>query len=273
MVNKNGESRLSLWLQKGYLFLCFAFLYAPIVILMIFSFNESKSRGQWTGFSFKWYQEAFHNEQILSALYNTILIAVLAAVIATIIGTIAAIGLQDLGKVSKYIALEVNYFPVINPDIVTGISLMLLFIFSKIELGFVTLLLAHISFCIPYVVLSVLPKLKQMDNNLYEAALDLGATPMYALRKVILPQIMPGVFTGMLLAFTLSLDDFVVSFFTTGNGVSNLSITIYNMVRRGVSPQINAICTVMFVTVLLLLVIINIRMNREKKQMQKMDRI
>lgn len=250
--------------ERIYLLLIFAFLYAPIVVLMAFSFNESKSRSMWTGFSLKWYEKVFQNSEIMSALYYTLLIAVLSAVIATVIGTISAIGIHSLGKWSKKVALDVNYLPVLNPDIVTGVSLMILFIFINMRLGFLTLLLSHIVFNIPYVIISVLPKLRQLDKNIYEAALDLGATPAYAIRRVVLPQIMPGVITGLLLAFTLSLDDFVISFFTTGSGVTNLSITIYSMTRRGVSPEINAISTLMFVVVLVLLVVINGRMSQDK---------
>lgn len=250
--------------ERIYLLLIFAFLYAPIVVLMAFSFNESKSRSMWTGFSLKWYEKVFQNSEIMSALYYTLLIAVLSAVIATVIGTISAIGIHSLGKWSKKAVLDINYLPVLNPDIVTGVSLMILFIFINMRLGFLTLLLSHIVFNIPYVIISVLPKLRQLDKNVYEAALDLGATPAYAIRRVVLPQIMPGVITGLLLAFTLSLDDFVISFFTTGSGVTNLSITIYSMTRRGVSPEINAISTLMFAVVLVLLVVVNGRMSQDK---------
>ena len=251
--------------ERFYLFLIFTFLYAPIIVLMVFSFNESKSRSMWTGFSLQWYEKVFQNSGIMSALYYTVLLAVLSSVIATVIGTISAIGIHSLGKWPKKVALELNYLPVLNPDIVTGVSLMLLFIFTNMRLGFLTLLLSHIVFNIPYVVISVLPKLRQLDQHIYEAALDLGATPGYAIRKVILPQIMPGVFTGLLLAFTLSLDDFVISFFTTGSGVTNLSIEIYSMTRRGVSPEINAISTLMFAVVLTLLVIVDRRLSRDNK--------
>lgn len=255
--------------EKLYLLLIFAFLYAPIVVLMAFSFNESKSRSVWTGFSLKWYEKVFQNSEIMSALYYTLLLAIFSAVIATIIGTISAIGIHSLGKWGKKLTLDINYLPVLNPDIVTGVSLMILFIFVKMRLGFLTLLLSHIVFNIPYVIISVLPKLRQLDKNIYEAALDLGATPGYAIRRVILPQIMPGVITGLLLAFTLSLDDFVISFFTTGSGVTNLSIAIYSMTRRGVSPEINAISTLMFAVVLVLLVVVNGRMSDEKTASDK----
>jgi len=243
--------------------LVFAFLYAPIVVLIVFSFNNSKSRGNWSGFTFKWYRQLFQDQQIMSALYNTIIIAVVSALVATVIGTAAAIGIHNMKGFKKTVVMNITYLPVMNPDIVTGISLMILFIFLKLELGFITLLLSHITFNIPYVILSVLPKLKQLNKHMYEAALDLGSTPFYAYRKVILPQIMPGVITGLLLAFTLSLDDFIISFFTTGSGVSNLSIVVYSMARRGISPKINALSTLMFVSVLLLLLIVNTRTSKD----------
>jgi len=202
----------------------------------------------------------------MKALYNTVIIAVLSSAIATVIGTAAAIGIHNMKKLKRKIVMNLTYIPVVNPDIVTGLSLMLLFIFTNFRLGFISLLLAHITFNIPYVILSVLPKLKQLDKNLYEAALDLGATPLYAYRKVILPEIMPGVITGLLLAFTLSIDDFVISFFTTGSGVSTLSIIVYSMARRGINPKINALSTLLFITVLLLLVIVNIRTSGEHRK-------
>ena len=252
------------FLKRFYTFIIFFFLYAPIIVLMIFSFNNSKSRAKWDGFTFKWYAELFRDSEILSSLYYTVIIAVISSLVATVIGTIAAIGIHNMSKVKKNIVMNLTYLPVINPDIVTGISLMILFIFIKLDLGFITLLFAHITFNIPYVILSVMPKLKQLNKHIYEAALDLGATPLRAFWKVILPEIMPGVVTGALLAFTLSLDDFVISFFTTGSGVSNLSITIYSMARRGINPKINALSTIMFITVLLLLIIVNKRISAEE---------
>lgn len=214
---------------------------------------------KWDGFSLKWYADLFSDRDIMSALYYTILIAVLSTIIATVIGLITAIGIHDMNKFGKSIIVNISYLPILNPDIVTGISLMMLFVFMKLEPGFLTLLLAHITFNIPYVIFSILPKLRQMNKHLYEAALDLGATPFYAFRKVILPEIMPGVVTGMILAFTLSIDDFVISYFTTGAGVSNLSIIIYSMARVGIKPTINALSTLLFITVLLLLLIVNKR--------------
>ncbi|NLB42039.1 MAG: ABC transporter permease [Clostridiales bacterium] len=254
------------FLKKSYVFLIFSFLYAPILVLVVFSFNESKSRANWEGFTLNWYIELFQDRQIMSALYYTLLISVLSSIIATLIGIIASIGIFSMKKRPQSLVLNVNYLPILNPDIVTGISLMVLFIFAKIPLGFVTMLLAHITFNIPYVILSIMPKLKQMNKHLYEAALDLGATPMEAFWKVILPEIMPGIVTGFLLAFTLSLDDFVISFFTTGSGVNNLSIVIYGMARRGISPKINALSTLMFISVLLLLIIVNLRMSKDNPE-------
>lgn len=251
--------------EKIYMILIFVFLYAPIVTLIIFSFNKNKSRAKWGGFSLKWYESMLSDPSIAKALYYTLIVALLSAVIATIIGTIAAIGISNMRGLYKKTVMNLTYLPVLNPDIVTGIALMLLFIFINLKLGFTSLLLAHITFNIPYVILCVLPKLKQLNKYTYEAALDLGATKSYALTKVILPEIMPGVITGFLLAFTLSLDDFVISYFTTGNGVSNLSITIYTMTKRGVKPEINALSTVMFVTVLILLIIINKRIKSDKE--------
>jgi len=246
-------------INRIYLIIIFVFLYAPVLTLIVFSFNKSKSRGYWGGFTLKWYGELFHDRQVLSSLYNTVIIALLSALIATVAGTAAAVGIHNMKKTVKSFVMNLTYLPVVNPDIVTGISLMILFVFIKLDLGFTTLLLAHITFNIPYVVLSVLPKLKQLNRHMYEAALDLGAKPAYAFFRVILPEIMPGVVTGFLLAFTLSLDDFIISFFTTGSGVSTLSITIYSMARLGISPKINALSTLMFIVVLVLLLIVNKR--------------
>ncbi len=252
------------WLSffKGtYLGLMLAFLYAPIVMLTVFSFSNSKSRATWGGFTFKWYEQLFRNPEILSALTTTLLVAVLSSIIATVIGTLAAIGLYGMRKGIRTLVLNISYLPVINPDIVTGISLMILFIAMRLELGFLTMLMAHVVFNIPYVIFSVMPKLTQMDRNVYEAALDLGATPGMALRRVILPQIMPGVITGLILAFTLSIDDFVISFFTSSS-VQNLSIYIYSAARRGINPSMYALMTLMFATVLSLLLLVNRRTER-----------
>jgi len=248
-------------IQKLYLYLILLFLYAPIIILMIYSFNESKYR-VWTGFSFKWYIELFSDSHIMSALYNTLLVAVVASVLSTIIGTISAIGINSLKKWQKSTVMNITMLPVLNPDIVTGIALMLLFYMAKLPTGRLTLILSHMAFCIPYVILSVLPKLKQADNRTYEAALDLGATPALATWKVTIPEIMPGVITGFLMAFTLSIDDFIISYFTTGPGVENLSILIYNAAKKGVSPSINALSALMFAVIMILLLIINMRTQK-----------
>ncbi len=240
-----------------YLILIFIFLYAPIFALALFSFNDSKSMARWQGFTFKWYQQLFHNDRIISALITTVVVAILASGIATVIGTISAIGIDRMRGPKKAMLLNINYLPVLNPDIVTAIGLMILFIFFNMKLGFLTMLLAHITFNIPYVVLSVLPKLKQLPDNVEEAAMDLGAKPMYTLRKVILPQIKPGIISGFLIAFTMSIDDFIISFFNTGNGVTNLSIEVYSMAKRGIKPEINALTTLMFITVLILLLLSN----------------
>ncbi len=211
----------------------------------------------WSGFTFKWYERLIHNDSIMSALYYTLIVAILSSVIATVVGTISAIGIHKMKSKSRKLVLNINYLPVLNPDIVTAVALMSLFAFVNMEFGFTTMLLAHIMFNIPYVILSVLPKIKQMPQNIEEAAMDLGATPIYALRKVILPQIKPGIVSGFLIAFTMSIDDFIISFFNTGNGVSNLSIEIYGMARRGIKPEINALSTIMFAVVLGLLLLSN----------------
>lgn len=254
---EEGKNMLKRLFSKFYMYLIFAFLYAPIVVLIVFSFNDTRSRSVWKGFTLKWYLELFQDTEVLTALYYTIVIALLSAIISTIIGTIAAIGLSDIPGIKKKVLLNINYLPVLNPDIVTAVSLMTLYKFLKIEFGFATMLLSHITFSIPYVILSVLPKLKQMNVHLAEAAMDLGATPFYALRKVIIPEIKPGIVSGALMAFTLSIDDFVISFFNKGAEVTNLSITVYSMARRGINPVINALSTLMFLGVLIMLIVIN----------------
>lgn len=255
--------------KKLYLFIILLFLYAPIAVMMIFSFNESKQLGHWTGFSLKWYEQLFADSQIMNALGTTLVVALLASAIATVVGTVTAIGLHDYGKFSKSLIMNITYVPVVNPDIITGLSLMLLFMFVKMKLGFLTMLIAHVVFCIPYVIFSVMPKLRQVNFSRYEAAQDLGATPSQALRKVIIPELMPGIISGFMLSFTLSIDDFVVSFFTTGNGVTNLSTIIYSMTKRGINPKLNALSTIMFLAVLILLIAINLYQSRGKKKRDK----
>jgi len=250
--------------KKLYLGLIVFFLYAPILVLIVFSFNDSRSQAYWAGFTLHWYVELFNDPQIMRAIRNTLLIAVFSTFAATAIGSAAAVGISKLGRRSRGVIMGVTQLPVMMPDIVTGLSLRMLFIFvirlvGAGNLGFGTLLLSHITFNVPYVILSVIPKLKQMDGNLYEAALDLGSTPFNAFIKVILPEVWPGVVTGALLAFTLSVDDFMVSFFTTGSGVTNLSIQIFSMARRGVNPRINALSTLIFIVIMVLLFLIHKR--------------
>ncbi len=253
------------FIKRFYLGLVLAFLYIPIVVLIVQSFNAGKSRAKWEGFSFRWYEELFHDPNIMNALVITLAIAVLAALFSTILGTFAAIGIHAMKRRPQNLMLTLNNIPMTMPDIVTGISLMLLFIFTQVERGFVTMLLAHITFDVPYVILSVMPKLKQMNKHSYEAALDLGATPMYALFHVILPEVMPGVITGAMLAFTLSLDDFTISYFTTNPLVQNLSTLIYSQARKGIKPTMNALSALMFVALLVLLLVVNKRSSDEEK--------
>lgn len=244
-------------LNKIYLGLMLAFLYLPILVLIVFSFNDTKLRGVWAGFTLHWYTDLFSDPIILQSFYNTILVAVVATIVSTILGTLSAIGINQLSRKRKNLLLNVNYLPVLNPDIVTAVALMSLFGFLQMEQGLLTMILSHVVFCMPYVILSVLPKLNQLSNNVVEAAYDLGATPSYTLRYVILPQIRPGIVAGALMAFTLSIDDFIISFFTTGQGVSNLSITLYSMAKTGINPSMNAISTILFSVVFILLVVLN----------------
>lgn len=237
--------------------LLLVFFYAPILFMVIFSFNSSKSLTHFTGFSLRWYEAMLKNHGMMESLYVTIVIALLATIISTIIGTITAIGLSKSKKVLRAFISQVNDFPIMNPEIVTAIGLMLLFITFQIEKGFVTLLLAHIAFCIPYVILSIMPKIKSLDPNLADAAMDLGATPWQALVKVIVPQIMPGIVSGALIAFTMSFDDFVISYFVTGQGVKNLSIMVYTMSKR-INPSVNAISTLVVLLITITLTIVNI---------------
>ena len=237
--------------------LLLVFFYAPILFMIIFSFNSSKSLTHFTGFSLRWYEAMLKNHSMMESLYITIIIALLATIISTIIGTITAIGLSKSKKVLRAFVSQVNDFPIMNPEIVTAIGLMLLFITFQIEKGFVTLLLAHIAFCIPYVILSIMPKIKSLDPNLADAAMDLGATPWQALVKVIVPQIMPGIVSGALIAFTMSFDDFVISYFVTGQGVKNLSIMVYTMSKR-INPSVNAISTLVVLLITITLTIVNV---------------
>ena len=252
--------------KRIYLVLICLILYAPIVTLMVLSFNNTKTRSRWGGFTGKWYVSLFQNKEIMNALYTTLIIALLSALIATLIGTLAALGMQVMRSRTRTLFMGITNIPMLNADIVTGVSLMLLFIAFRLTLGFKTILLAHITFNIPYVILSVMPKLKQTNKRTYEAALDLGASPLYAFVNVVLPDIMPGIFSGFLLAFTMSLDDFVITHFTKGPGVDTLSTKIYSEVRKGIKPEMYALSTLMFVTVLILLILINLSPADKRKK-------
>ena len=265
--------------------LVFVFLYAPIFILIIFSFNAGNSSAVWKGFSLHWYAELFQNRLIMQSVYTTLLVSVLSTLIATVAGTFAAIGLASMRRRWRTPLMTVNNIPMMNADIVTGVSLCLFFVAAfagwnsfvtwmeqtyrltapRLSLGFGTLLIAHVSFNIPYVILSVMPKLRQMDKNLIDAAQDLGCTWMQAFWKVVVPEIKPGIVNGMLIAFTMSVDDFVISYFTAGAKTSTLAMTIYGMTKKRVSPEINAISTLLFGAVLLLLIIINVRESRQER--------
>ncbi len=261
-------------LGKAYLALVLFFLYIPIFVLIVFSFNETKSRSVFSGFTLDWYIRLFNNRIIISSLINTIIIACVSSVVSTVLGTLAAIGINSMRKVPKRVVMGITNMPIINPEIVTGVSLMLLFVFfaarMNLEFGFVTLLIAHITFNVPYVILNVMPKFNQMDPHIYEAAQDLGCSPVKAFRKVVLPEIMPGVISGFLMSFTYSLDDFVISYFTSGSTSQTLPITIYSMTRRKVSPEINALSTLIFISVVIILIVKNII---EKKALKKAGKI
>lgn len=262
-------------LSKIYMGLIFLFLYAPIVVMIVFSFNDSKSRSVWNGFTFGWYKKLLNDGSIIDALKTTLLVAIVASLVATVIGTLGAIGISAMkNKIRSLVMLATN-IPMVNPEIVTGVSLMLLFVsvfgvLAKIgielEFGLLTLILSHISFNIPYVILSVLPKLRQMNKHSYEAALDLGCNPFKAFFKVVIPEIMPGIMTGMLMAFTLSLDDFVISYCTSGTSAQTLSVLIYSMTRKNVSPKINALSALMFVIVFILMLIVNLRQMKDENK-------
>ncbi len=260
-----NDSKLKRFFQDFYLVFVLIFLYAPILTMMVLSFNTSKSRTDWGGFTLDWYAQMFESSSIMDALYNTLLIAFISALAATILGTVAAIGISSMKKTPRNIAMGINNIPMLNSEIVTGISLMLAFLAFGISLGFKTILLSHITFCVPYVILSVMPKLKQTSRYTYEAAMDLGAGPVEAFFRVVLPDIMPGVLSGFLLAFTMSLDDFIITHFTRGAGINTLSTLIYSEVRRGIKPSMYALSTVIFVTVLALLLITNFSSEKQGK--------
>ena len=263
-------------LLKVYAVLIFIFLYAPIAMLIVFSFNESSSTAQLSGFSLKWYQELFRDSATLSALQNTLVLAVLSSLISGVLGTVSAVGIDSMrNKRLRNMTKSVTNIPLMNPDIVTGISMMLLFVFAgrllgqSGVLGFPTMLIAHITFCLPYVILSVLPKLRQIDPHLSEAAEDLGCTPLQAFFKVVLPAIMPGVVTGVMMAFTLSLDDFVVSYFVSGPASQTLPIRIFSMTKKRVTPDMYALSTLLFLAILILLILINFAQARGDKKEKK----
>ena len=261
-----GSKALRKIISDFYMVLILIFLYAPILTMMVLSFNKSKSRTQWGGFTLQWYTQMFDSRSIMSALTTTLVIAFVSALIATVIGTAAAISINSMRAVPKTVVMGITNIPMLNADIVTGISLMLAFIAFGISMGFKTVLISHITFNIPYVILSVMPKLKQTDKYTYEAALDLGASPIYAFFKVVFPDIMPGVLSGFLLAFTMSLDDFIITHFTKGAGINTLSTLIYSEVRRGIRPSMYALSSIIFLTVLILLIFVNFRSIKKPEQ-------
>lgn len=255
--------------SKIYVALVMVFLYLPIAVLILYSFNDGKT-SVWKGFTLKWYYELFNNSAIMTSLYNTLIIAVLAALVSTVLGTLAAIGIYNMKKPVRSLVTNVSNIPIINPEIVTGVSFMLLFAFLgtlfNFEMGFATVLIAHISFCTPYVILNVMPKLRQMDYSIYEAALDLGCNPRQAFFKTVMPEIMPGVISGMLMSFTYSLDDFVITYFTRGPKFQTLPIEIYTMLRRRISPTINALSTLLFIITIAILIIVNVWERRAERE-------
>lgn len=260
------------FIKNAYLGIIFFFLYAPIATMVVLSFNANKSRGKWGGFSLKWYKEMFADRGIMDALQVTLLIAFVSAFVATIIGVLSCIGINSMRKTPKAIWLSINNIPLLNADIVTGLSLMLCFITFKWTLGYSSILIAHISFNIPYVILSVMPKLKQTSNSLYEAALDLGATPTRAFFKVIFPDLIPGIVSGFLLSFSMSIDDFVITHFTKGRGINTLSTLIYSQAKRGVKPSMYALSTLLFMSVLILLLISNFLPKAKERSTKKLQK-
>lgn len=259
-------------LSKLYLAIILLFLYLPIVYVVVFSFNDSRSLTHFTGFSLEWYEKMFGNQMMMDAIYYTVIIAVIATVVSTIVGTITAIGLSKSRRLIKESITQINNLPMLNPEIVTAIGLMLFFTALNIRLGFITLLLAHIIFCIPYVILSIMPKLRQVDDNLAEAALDLGCTPFKALYKVIIPQILPGIISGALIAFTMSFDDFVISYFVTGPGINNISTYVYTSVRR-IDPTVNALSTLIVIAITAILIVVNILPLIKERKLKKHEEI
>ncbi len=268
------QRRFASVLKTVYLCLLFSFLYVPIAVLIVFSFNESKSRAVFTGFTLDWYRNLFHNELILNALWVSLVIAVISSICVTVLGTLAAIGINSMKKNARSMVTTISHIPNVNPEIITGISMMLLFvgfknIFGAQIFGVPTLIISHITFNLPIVIFSVLPKLRQMDIRLYEAALDLGCNPRQAFFKVVLPEIMPGVLSGFLMSFTYSMDDFVISYFNSGT-VQTLPIAVYSMTRKKVSPEINALSTILFLVILTVVLVSNaVGEKKEKKNLVK----
>jgi spermidine/putrescine ABC transporter, permease protein potC len=254
------------FLKRFYLAIILLFLYAPILVMILFSFNKGDTRTNFTGLSFQWYTKMFQNDALIEALLNTLVVALCASVIATILGSYIAFIIAKMSPANKNISMKLLNIPMLNAEIVTGVSLMFFFVFISVSLGFTTLLIAHVIFDVPYVVLSILPRIRQMNKSVYEAALDLGATPAFAFRKIILPDIMPGVFSGALLAFTMSFDDFIISYYTSGPGFVTLSVYINTMTKRAIPLTINALSTFIFVVVFILLLITNFRNKKPNKE-------
>lgn len=260
------------YISKIYISIILLLFYTPILYVVIFSFNESRSLNKFTGLSLQWYQQMFNNRVMMESIYYTIIVAILATLISTIIGTLAAIGLSKSKKILKELVIQVNNLPILNPEIVTAIGLMLLFVSFNIQRGFITLLLAHTAFCTPYVILSVLPKLRTLDPNLAEAALDLGAKPTYALYKIVIPQIIPGILSGALIAFTMSFDDFIISYFTTGPGINTIATYVYASIKR-INPSINALSSIIVLVITVVLIIVNVSPIYLEKRRNKHEKI
>ncbi len=260
------KSKNYLGLKKLYIALIFIFMYAPIVLLIIQSFNKSKSRGHWGGFTLQWYASLLTDEGIISAFITTIALAALSSAIAVVLGTMACIAMSKMRRKGRQMMMGVTNIPMLNADIVTGVSFMLLFMTLRMEFGFGTILLAHITFNIPYVILNVMPRYRELNPHIYEAALDLGATPIQAFFKTVLPELMPGIASGALMAFTMSLDDFIITHFTTGAGVDTLSTKIYAEVKLGIKPEMYALSALIFITVLILLSLVQRAQNKEREK-------
>ena len=249
-------------IERLYLIIIFLFLYLPIAVLIVLSFNDSKSRVQWGGFTLRWYQEVFKSRTIMNAFYTTITITLVASIVATLLGTLAAIGIHSMKRRQKALMLGATNIPMLNAEIVTALSLTLLFI-RFIKLGFTTVFIGHVTFCVPYVILNVLPRFRTLNKNAYEAALDLGATPLYAFFKVCWPELMPGIMSGFLMAATMSMDDFVITYFTRGPGINTISTLVYSEVKRGIQPEMYALSTLLFLLILVLLLLFNFLSGRK----------